>query len=221
VERTRISRDIHDQLGQMLTAMNMDVRWLEKKLDQPVNPKMRSEIKARLTEVAALSDQCIETVQRIATELRPSVLDNLGLAEAIRDEARRYSIRTGISCLTDLPDHLVTSSNQGDTAFFRIFQELLTNVARHSKAKSVNVSLNDKDGWRVMVVSDDGVGMSAGVLNSRKSVGITGMKERASALAGSVEFFVGDGCGTRVEVKIPNGDCIESQSIRKGENRLL
>lgn len=199
-ECTRISREVHDGLGQLLTCLKMDVRWMSRRL---AAGGVAADLLAKLAETEALVDQTVESVQRIAIELRPSVLDALGLPAAIRDEARRFEARTGVvtiveTAATALPDPAVA------TALFRILQELLTNVARHAQASSLSITLaDDVDAW-VLRVHDDGVGIAAEMADRATSLGLLGMTERAEAIGGAVCVERHPGGGTIATVRVPH-----------------
>jgi len=202
-ERTRISREIHDELGQMLTGLKMDLRWVEKKLARPVDDAKRAAAEQKITGAAKLTDTIIETVQRIAAELRPSVLDNLGLSVALRHEANRFAERTGIHCQAILPEDLPGLEPATATALFRIFQETLTNVARHSGASEFEVDLRVEGRELVLEVKDNGKGISADAVSRTTSLGLLGMSERAAAMGGRVYLQGSPGKGTSVTVRIP------------------
>ncbi|HVU22677.1 MAG TPA: PAS domain-containing protein [Opitutus sp.] len=202
-ERTHIAREIHDELGQMLTGLKMDLRAVARKLAVPPSPEQRAAIDARLVEAARLADRTIELVQRIAIELRPGALDNLGLVEALRDEARRFEQRTGTHFTLHLPADVPAAPPPVGTAFFRIFQELLSNIARHAGATQVEVRLADHDGMRMLDVRDNGRGFSPDSVSSRTALGLLGMHERAIELGGHVEIESRPGHGTRATVRIP------------------
>jgi two-component system, NarL family, sensor histidine kinase UhpB len=177
-ERTRISREVHDVLGQLLTGIKMDLRWMDRRMTaDTINVAM---LRARLAEADSLTDQTITTVQRIALELRPSALDSLGLQAALRDEARRFESRSGVRILVEISSQTPTSKLVA-TALFRILQELLTNVVRHAKASSVSILLREDGGCRILQVVDDGIGMAADPWEGAASLGLLGMRERAES----------------------------------------
>jgi two-component system sensor histidine kinase UhpB len=198
-ERTRISREVHDGLGQLLTGLKMDIRWLMRRHGAGADA---AALTAKLAEADVLVDQTIQTVQRIAVELRPSALDALGLPSALRDEARRFEARAGVQTEVhvqpvDVPMPAVA------TALFRIFQELLTNVARHAFAKRVQITFSDDvDNW-ILKVQDDGVGLPHDLLARSGSLGLLGMLERAESHGGSFSLESLPGGGTFGCVTIP------------------
>jgi two-component system sensor histidine kinase UhpB len=196
-ERTYISREIHDDLGQSLTGLRMDIVWLTSKLE---NAEER--IRQRLKSMLELTDATIHKVRKIATELRPGILDDIGLAAAIEWHAKDVGSRTGIHCSFDLDDE-IQLDEQRSTAFFRIFQESLTNVLRHAQAEHVHTQLKVEGNCIVLLVEDDGKGIAPNELSHPHSVGILGMKERAASFGGEVNVVGIPNKGTSVRVSIP------------------
>lgn len=198
-ERTRIAREVHDELGQALTSCKLDLAWIASKLPRDLKPLQE---KARaLTEHI---DATIQTVRRIATELRPGVLDHLGLVAALEWQANEFQNRTGIRC--DVQSNLreVLLDQNLSTTLFRIFQETLTNIIRHAGATQVDVNLRQVDRAVRMDVRDNGRGITREDINNTTSMGILGMRERAMLLGGT--FRIGrshQGKGTAVSVTIP------------------
>ncbi len=201
-ERTRISREIHDELGQLLTAIKMDLRWIEKRLAER-NDAALNALLDKAVEAAELADTTIASVQKIATELRPGALDTLGLPAAIRQEARRFQERTGVACGAELPEPDGNFSRELATATFRILQEALTNVARHAEATEAVIRLREEPGQVVLEVEDNGRGITSGALADAKSLGLVGMRERAAALDGSLAAEPATPRGTRVTLRLP------------------
>lgn len=201
-ERTRISRELHDELGQLLTGLKMDLRWIEKRIadtnDRALNPVLD-----KIVEAGTLADSTIATVQRVASDLRPGSLDNLGLAVALRQEADRFQERSGIRCQAECPEDWPELPGEAATATFRIFQEALTNAARHAGAASVKAECFIEQGHLRLRVTDDGKGMPPEALDDPKSLGLLGMKERAESLGGEIDFRRGPERGTVVEMRIP------------------
>ncbi|MBT8400911.1 MAG: PAS domain S-box protein [Rhodothermia bacterium] len=196
-ERTRIAREVHDVLGQAMTALRMDVASLARGLE----PK-QEELRSRTDAMGRLIKETIRNVRRIATELRPGVLDDLGLAAAIQWQAREFENRTEIACIvSDETDEIQLNLEQS-TAVFRIFQEILTNVARHSRASSVEVRIRQEDGSFELRATDDGIGIREEDVSGR-SLGLLGIRERVSAWGGNVTFKGKEGKGTVVRVVIP------------------
>jgi PAS domain S-box-containing protein len=197
-ERTNIAREIHDELAQSLTALKMDLAWIDNKLpsDQiPLVEKMHS--------MSELIDSIIQTVKRISAALRPGILDDLGLVAAIEWQAEEFQNRTGISCrFTVNPDDLTVDQDRS-TAIFRIFQETLTNVARHSSASLVSVVLLRETRSLMLRVADNGTGITEKQIHDPKSFGLIGMRERVHPWGGLISITGIPGEGTTIEVSIP------------------
>lgn len=200
-ERTRVSREVHDELGQLLTGLKMDLRWVGRRLASDAPPPTLA-IGARLVEAERLVDSTIAAVQRIALELRPSALDALGLPAAVRDEARRFERRAGVPVEVDVKTSR-SPPNEVATELFRICQELLTNVARHAHASRVRIGLDETEENWVLRVEDDGVGMDEASQRDASSLGLLGMVERARSLGGSIELSAGAVRGTVARVQVP------------------
>jgi len=197
-ERKTIAREIHDELAQALTALKMDISWLGKKL-----PKDQKTLLEKTQAMTKLTDTTIKTVKRVSTELRPGLLDDLGLVAAIEWQAGEFQDRTGITCeLTVDPEDFIVDPDRS-TAIFRIFQETLTNIARHAKAKRVTASLKEKDGTLELKVKDNGKGITEKQISDPKSFGLIGMRERAISWGGEVKISGIPDKGTTVEVRIP------------------
>jgi PAS domain S-box-containing protein len=204
-ERTGIAREIHDVLGQALTAIKMDLAWLARR----VSGDGVTEKEALLEKVAIMSqttDDVIQQVRRISTELRPGVLDDLGLLAAIEWQAQEFEERTGTVCTVE--SNLAESAVGHDlaTAAFRIFQEALTNVARHASAKQVDVQLLRDANTLRLQVRDDGRGITPTELGDRRSLGLLGMRERARRLGGAVTIAAVPEGGTVVSLRAPLGE---------------
>jgi signal transduction histidine kinase len=202
-EAIRIAREIHDELGQRLTGLKMDLLWAERQLGQPVNPVARNAILDRIVEATELVDGITTTVQEIATALRPVVLDKLGLGSALQHEARRFQERTGLVCKAHLPETEATLAPEIATTLFRIFQECLTNVLRHAHAAKVEVELQVENANVTMRVEDDGCGIPDAELANSESLGLLGMKERVALLGGEIALQRRGQTGTIVTVRIP------------------
>jgi signal transduction histidine kinase len=197
-ERARISREIHDELGQILTASKLDVALVRDSV-----PDAPAEIRARLADLAGRLDATVKTVRRITTELRPVVLDQLGLAAAVEWLARDFAHRTGLACSVraNLEGHALPH----DTAIclFRILQEALTNVARHAGADTVRVDLWAADHTVCLEVIDDGRGITETEAARGDGLGLMGMRERAILLGGALELGAVRPSGTRLSVWAP------------------
>jgi len=202
-ERTRIAREVHDQLGQMLTGLRMDTAWIEKRIEALDDPATRAPMGAKLTSMFALLDQMVKTVRRISSELRPGVLDDLGLAPALEWQAREWQERTGIECAVSSELGGVKVACEPGTALFRVFQETLTNVARHAGATRVAARLGVEAGAIVLEIRDNGRGITADEVRNSKSLGLLGMRERAKMLGGEFRIAGEPARGTTVTVRIP------------------
>jgi two-component system sensor histidine kinase UhpB len=197
-ERTRIAREVHDELGQAMTGLKLDVAWVASRL-----PRSQRPVLDKLRSMSDHLDATIQSIRRIATELRPGILDDLGLAAALEWQANEFQQRTGIACrvASFLPDGLLDADL--NTAFFRIFQETLTNIMRHANATAVDVSLVRREGLLVLTVHDNGRGIQTEEIADRRSIGLLGMEERAALLGGTFEIQGAPNQGTTVTVKIP------------------
>ena len=197
-ERMRIARTVHDDLGQSITALKMDVLGLAALTpDVPGVAAMRSRIESTL-------DATVRAVQQIATDLRPSMLDDLGLVAALQSEARVFEDRTGIECDLSVPQEPMHIDPASSIALYRIVQEALTNVSRHSDATRVELRLRERSGELLLEVRDDGRGITEAEIDSSASIGLMGIRERAAIVGGSVHFEGIGGGGTIVSVRIPS-----------------
>jgi signal transduction histidine kinase len=205
-ERTAIAREIHDEFGQTLTALKMDIAWLLRRVASESISAPRSALVEKLKTMSKMTDDAIQQVRKIAAGLRPGVLDDLGLVAAIEWQAQDFEARTGTTCevISNVTDLKVDRAIA--TAIFRIFQEALTNVARHSGAAHVKVQLRAEADAIELEVSDDGRGISVEALRSPKSLGLMGVRERAQRLGGSVSITSVVPHGTRVALRVPCGE---------------
>jgi two-component system, NarL family, sensor histidine kinase UhpB len=192
-ELTRLSREIHDELGHALTALRLDLGWLAPRLRRNREPVPR-----KVGEMLALVDDTIDSVRRIAARLRPPVLEDLGLAAALDGLLQRFARQTGIA--VELEADAVDVPPAARRALYRIGQEALTNVARHAQAGSVRVRLASEPDSLLLEIADDGVGIRPGMIQNTGSLGLVGMRERATALRASFEVLGGAGAGTTVRV---------------------
>jgi len=204
-ERARIARDIHDELGQLLTVLKIDLSLLS----GSIHPTEQALIeKTRL--MTELIDTAINTVRRIATDLRPKVLDFLGLTAAIKWHAQQFQSRSGIVCQLNIDTAEIEIDQERSTNIYRIFQEALTNIMRHADASSINVILTKKGDEVQLEIVDNGKGIDRKALSDPKSVGLTGMRERALLMGGKMSISGARGKGTKVKVTIPLMDKEES-----------
>jgi two-component system sensor histidine kinase UhpB len=202
-ERTRVAREIHDELGQMLTAIKMDLRWIENDLEQLDDSRLNP-LLDKAVEATELTDALAKSVQRIAAELRPGILDRLGLVMALAHEAEQFEQRTGIRCRFKAPEEELLLPVESVTAVFRIFQEAMTNVARHAKASAVEIELELQPGFLLLKIRDNGGGIKAADLLGNRSLGMLGMQERARHLGGEIDFNSDAAGGTVVTLQIPH-----------------
>jgi signal transduction histidine kinase len=208
-ERVRIAREVHDDLGQSLTALKMDVALLRNKL--PLN----EEVERRTNSMLQLVNATIKSVQRISTELRPSILDDLGLGAAIEWQAHQFGERSGIpTSIRMMVDPGLTSAVA--TALFRVLQETLTNIARHAHATAVTITLSEKEENICLRVEDNGVGFDERNLSNVQSLGLMGMRERLQLLDGSLIITGKPGEGTVVTAMVPR-----NKSIPGGDDSTL
>ena len=204
-ERERIAHEIHDELGQALTALKMDVHWIRRKL-----PEAEGSLVEKTITMSTLLDTTVHSVKRIISELRPRLLDDFGLSAAIEWQTEEFVKRTGIQCDIELEPEDIILDEARSVAIFRIFQETLTNIIRHADATRVRVSLKKNAHAVAMRVSDNGNGISKKRLSGPQSFGLIGMQERAHSFGGNLVITGDRGEGTTVVVTIP--------IHRRGEN---
>lgn len=197
-ERASIAREIHDELGQACTAIKIDLALIRRKAT-----KRQVRLQAKAGSAMELVDQMIVTLRRIASKLRPRTLDDLGLTAALEWQAQEFQSRTGIRCQVDVPPEPLVLDNERATAIFRIFQESLTNVARHAQATRVEARLVSASDHLLLEVKDNGIGFDAEGAREGKSLGIVGMRERALLLDGELIIKRGPVGGTTLTLRIP------------------
>jgi len=200
-----IAREIHDELGGGLTGVKMDLSWLSQMLGKGKADKESDPLMKRIQAANQLIDDLIRNVRRIGTTLRPSVLDDLGLIAALEWESVEFSSRTGIQCEFVSAYEYVNLADTTATAVFRIFQEAMTNVARHSGADKVTILFREDAGYLYLEVMDNGRGITEPEVLGMKSLGILGMRERALVFGGELSISGEPGRGTTVVLKIPIG----------------
>jgi signal transduction histidine kinase len=197
-EQIRIAREVHDELGQQLTGLKLQLTWLCGRL-----PKKQKSLHEKARSMSARIDETIQAVRRIATELRPGLLDAAGLLAAIEWQAHQFEKQTGIRCRVRSSVKETLWNQDLNTVFFRIFQETLTNVIRHANATRVEVRLYESGNFLVLEVKDNGRGISEVEIRNTKSIGLIGMRERAALLGGEVRLRGKPGSGTEVSVRVP------------------
>jgi signal transduction histidine kinase len=197
-EKIRIAREVHDQLGQSLTIMSMDLTWIKKHLSN-----RSSKIDEKISGMFNVIEDALERLHTVTAELRPVILDDFGLAAAIEWQVEEYSKRIGIECRME-PTGFEPDLPKGQaTAIFRIFQEILTNIMRHAQAKEVVVKMEAGNGDLILQVRDDGRGITESEVNDPKAFGLLGIRERLFPFGGQVTFDGRPGLGTLVTVRLP------------------
>jgi PAS domain S-box-containing protein len=199
-EKTRIARELHDELGQLLTALKMDLAWLRERL-----PEAGPELAARADGMSALLDRTVSSSRRIAADLRPLMLDDLGLADAAQWLVDDFGKRSGVRLEMRVPEQAEFDAlaKGAATAVYRAIQESLTNIARHSGAKNAWVLLAQENGEVLVEIEDDGRGVTPGDLAKASSLGLKGMRERVAYYGGSLEVARAPRGGTRLRVRMP------------------
>lgn len=196
-ERTRMSREIHDELAQALTALKLEISLLDKKLE-----KNNSSLRSCTQMMLEILDTTIQAGKKLVMDLRPPILDDFGLPEAIEWQAIEFENRTGIQCNTDFGKNYLVLDKDRSTTLFRIFQETLTNVTRHAKADKINISLKGCDVSVTLQVRDNGIGISKDQINNIRSLGLLGIRERALVWGGKVDILGVTGEGTTVTINL-------------------
>ena len=203
-ERSYIAHEIHDELGQMLTALSMDLSWIGKRYNK-INA-----LSEKVVSMTRILDMTIGTVQRITDELRPSLLEHLGLASAIKRHIWEFQKRIPIKCAVNIHPRRIALDKDRAIAIFRIFQEALANVASHADASEVRVTLKESEGVVTLEISDDGKGLTKKQIANPQTFGLRGIRESARSFGGKVTISGSGGKGTRLKVIIPaNGDSEE------------
>jgi signal transduction histidine kinase len=195
-ERTNIAREIHDELGQQLTILKMDLSWLNKKLKKCGD----ASVLQKTGDALMVLNETIRSVRRIATELRPSMLDDLGPIEAMEWQSKEFEKRSGIKIIFESGASYLPVNNDVATSLFRIYQEALTNIARHANAKTVFSKLQVMNDQVILTITDDGTGFEMQTLAIKKTLGLLGMKERTLMMGGRFEINSKPGEGTTIVV---------------------
>lgn len=207
-ERATIAREIHDEFGQALTSLQLGLSWIAGRVapgQQPLRDKIRS--------LSALATSMIQSVRKIADELRPGVLDELGLVKTLEAEAREFEGHTGVRCRFETNIRSAILDRAGSVALFRIAQAALTNVARHAAASRVRMALMRRKNALVLTVHDNGKGIAKTLVHSHNSLGIIGMRERALALDGKLTLRGSKGRGTTLTVRTPWSRLLGHESV--------
>jgi signal transduction histidine kinase len=201
-ERARLARELHDELGQVLTSLKLEFMWLVDELGK-IEPKPGNQFVNKLQSLVGLIEVSIQSVRHISGDLRPAVLDHLGLAEAIEWEAARFERRTGIRCRVTSSLNREMPDRSQALALFRIVQEALTNVVRHAHAGAVRITLRERGRLMTVTVRDNGRGITKAQKASVDSIGLLGMTERARLIGGRITISGVQGRGTTVTVQVP------------------
>jgi PAS domain S-box-containing protein len=202
-EGARIAREIHDELGSELTSLRWELESFDKVISESGDRSQLQALRERIGGMLRLTETTISTVRRISSELRPIVLDDLGLAEAIEWQAEQFKARTGIHCRCDCSLENLDLSREQSTAVFRIFQEALTNILRHAQATIVDITMKAGDGEFVLTIVDDGRGITEDEKSGSQSLGLLGMQERAHLIGGEISITRTEGKGTMITVRVP------------------
>lgn len=197
-ERTRIAREIHDELGQQLTCLKMDASWINKKL-----VSKEKTIAEKLKAILQTIDDMVISVRRIAGDLRPGILDDLGLIDALEWQCSEFQKRTGKSCQFTTTISEIDLDDEIITGIFRLYQEALTNIARHAKATQVKTSLVKNNRYLILTIQDNGKGFDTKEMKSKKTLGLIGMKERVGRMGGELLIKSEIGKGTTIVSKVP------------------
>jgi PAS domain S-box-containing protein len=203
-ERTRIARELHDELGSALTSLSWDLQGVDKMLSAA--GRKAGALRKKITSMTRLVDATIDTVRRIASELRPGILDDLGLMAAIEWHVEQLEAHSGITCQCDFPAENIDLSRKQTIALFRIFQEAMTNILRHAQATRVNIRIEEKEGQFVLQVSDNGRGITEEEKTGSRSLGLIGIRERAHLIGGKIKIDGVAGKGTVLTVQVPLGN---------------
>jgi signal transduction histidine kinase len=197
-ERSTIAREVHDELGQQLTALKLDTSWLLLKLNT-----IDSDVKHKLMEMERLVNGTLKTVKKIVTELHPAILNKLGIKNAIIQQSIEFESRTGTKVDLDICSDAMHIDKKTATALFRIYQESLTNIAKYAKAKKVKCVFIQKNADIFLTVEDDGIGFNKKLIEKKQSLGLLGMQERVYALGGKLKVNSKPGKGTVISVVVP------------------
>lgn len=197
-ERTRIARELHDELGQSMTALRFDLKWLFENIDP-----QKGDAHEKLQDINNLVGRTVDSIRRISEDLRPGILDDIGLAAAVENHVAKFQQQSGIGCDLFVSNVDFDLDNQVATALFRLIQEALTNVARHSGASHVIIRLLEADDNILLIVQDNGCGLPPADNRRKKTFGLLGMRERVKMLGGTLDIFNMKGAGVQIEACVP------------------
>jgi signal transduction histidine kinase len=201
-ERRRLARELHDDLGQALTGVKLQLSWFEHRFAEPPLSEV-TEVLEKVQMMRQLIDQAMQTVRNVITELRPEALDRLGLVAALEWQAETFARHAGLRCRFTATKDVVDLDVGRATSVFRIFQEMLTNVARHAVASRVDVTIEQHNAELMLTVHDNGRGFSPESAVSSRAFGLLGMRERALLLGGSIDVSSVPRRGTTVSLRVP------------------
>jgi PAS domain S-box-containing protein len=214
-EGTRIAREIHDELGGALTSLKWDLESLDKVISESRDQSKLQVLREKIKSMLGLSETTISAVRRISSELRPCVLDDLGLAEAIEWQALQFEARTGITCNCDCSLENISLNEEQSTVAFRILQEALTNILRHAQATRVDIAMKEEPGVFVLTISDNGRGITEDDKSRLQSLGLLGMRERAHLIGAEIDVTGVEGQGTVVTLRVPTLNSDRKDSATK------
>ena len=199
-EKISIAREIHDELGHLLTAVKLDLEEIG------ASPATDNSIQEKLNPIISLVDSCIDTSRKISYDLHPGILDHFGLIPALEWMIDQFIIRIKIKCAFSLPKILPEFNKTESTVVFRIFQEIFTNITRHSKATEIEIVLNQSPGKIMFVITDNGIGFDTGTTKKNASLGLLSMKERALSIDAELSIESEPGKGTTIKLQIEQPD---------------
>jgi PAS domain S-box-containing protein len=202
-EGTRIARELHDEMGSALTSLKWDLESIEKSCSEAGNQAASSNIREKIAGMIEVIDTTLDAVLRISSDLRPTILDDLGLLEAIEWQAQQFEARTGIACQVDSFVENVDLSREKATAVFRVLQEALTNVLRHAHATRVNITIAEEEAVFAFELRDNGRGITEEEKTGSRSLGLIGMRERANLVGGTIEITGNGERGTVLTLRVP------------------
>jgi len=202
-ERTKISREVHDGLGQSMVCLKIDLESLSKQINEICDKPQINVVIETMKKMSALIDFNIQAVRRIAMELRPGVLDDLGTVAAIEWQAQDFEKLTGIKCIFNSEVEDIPFDRESSTALFRIFQEILTNISHHAQATIVKVNIKERRNKYILQVEDNGIGIPMKEISAPQSLGLLGMKERALLIGGNAKIVGKHKKGTKISVTVP------------------
>jgi len=202
-EGTRIARELHDEMGSALTSLKWELESIEKLCSEAGNQAESSNAREKIKGMMEVIDATLNAVLRISSELRPTILDDLGLLEAIEWQAQQFEARTGIDCQIDSFVENVDLTREKATAVFRVLQEALTNVLRHAHATRVNITIGEEEGEFAFEIRDNGRGITEDEINGSRSLGLIGMRERAHLAGGRIEIIGIGARGTLLILRVP------------------